>query len=77
VSLRELAKGAEDFAAFRLRSNRVRRDEGDAAVDGVGDERVAKEEELLVVAKGKVVQSAATVAPDDLARANLGESSFT
>ena len=67
------AKGAEDLGALGLGPDGVGRDQRHAAVDGVGDERVAKEEELLVVAQREVVERPAPVAAHDVPRAQLGE----
>ena len=53
-------------------SDRVGRHEAHPAVDGVGDERVAVEEPLLVVAQREVVERAEPVAPHEVARPQLG-----
>ena len=56
-------------------SDGVGRHEADAAEDGVGDQRVAVEEPLLVVAQGEVVERAGAVPPHNVARPQLGGAS--
>ena len=71
---------AVDVAAERVphvgplgeRADGVGRDQADAAEDGVGDERVAVEEPLLVVAQREVVERAGAVPAHDVARPELG-----
>ena len=70
------AKGAEGLGPLGLGPDGVGRDERDAAVDGVGDQGVAEEVELLVVAQREVVERAAAVATHDLSRPEFGEASL-
>ncbi len=60
-----------DVPALGEGADRVRGDEAHAAEDRVGDQRVAMEEPLLVVAQGEVVERAGAVAADDVTRAEL------
>ena len=62
VVVGEAAERRPDLLPLGERPDGVGRDQADAAVDGVGDERVAVEEPLLVAAQGEVVEGALAVA---------------
>ena len=66
------AEGVPHVAALGEGADGVGGDQADPAEDGVGDERVAVEEPLLVVAQGEVVEGAGAVPAHDVAGPQLG-----
>jgi len=70
------AERAEGFGSFSFGSDGIGRDQRHAAVDGVGDEGVAEEEELFVVAQSEVIERPSSVSAHDLPRAQFGQTSL-
>ncbi len=72
VAVDEASERVPDVRPFGEGSDRVGRDQADAAEHGVGDEGVAMEEPLLVVAQSEVVERPRSVPSHDVAGAELG-----
>ena len=72
VAVDVVPEGVPDVGALGEGPDGVGRDQADPAEDGVGHERVAMEEPLLVVAQREVVERAGAVPPHDVAGPDLG-----
>ena len=72
VAVDEVPERVPHVGALGEGTDGVGRDQADAAEDGVGDEGVAVEEPLLVVAQREVVEGPGAVPAHDVARPQLG-----